>query len=78
MYKMKEEPTTAETLQKLKKGAAKNLEYVYVGNLHSEDTNTYCPNCKALLIKRSGGIFIEHFDEGLCSKCGKVIDITGI
>ncbi|HYF84609.1 MAG TPA: AmmeMemoRadiSam system radical SAM enzyme [Clostridia bacterium] len=78
MYKMKEEPTSAETLKNLKKIAANNLEYVYVGNLQSEDTNTYCPNCKALLIKRSGGIFIEHLDDGLCSKCGKVIDIKGI
>jgi pyruvate formate lyase activating enzyme len=78
MYKMKEEPTSVETLKNLKKVAENNLEYVYVGNLQSEDTNTYCPNCKALLIKRSGGIFIEHLDDGLCSKCGKVIDIKGI
>ncbi len=78
MYRMKEESTPVETLKNLKKVAANNLEYVYVGNLHSEDTNTYCPNCKALLIKRSGGIFIEHLDDGICSKCGKLIDITGI
>ncbi len=78
MYKMKEEPTSVETLKKLKKIAANNLEYVYVGNLQGEDTNTYCPSCKALLIKRSGGIFIEHLDDGVCSKCGKGIDIIGI
>ncbi|MHB1392370.1 MAG: AmmeMemoRadiSam system radical SAM enzyme [Clostridia bacterium] len=78
MYRMKEEPTPTETLKNLKKVAANNLGYVYVGNLQSEDTNTYCPNCKALLIKRSGGIFIEHLDDGICSKCGKVIAITGI
>lgn len=78
MYKMEEEPTPVETLKRLKQAARKNLEYVYVGNLRSEDTNTYCPNCNALLIRRSGGIFIEHLDDGICSKCGKVIDITGI
>lgn len=78
MYKMKEGPTPIETLKNLKKVAANNLQYVYVGNLHREDTNTYCPNCKALLIRRSGGIFIEHLDDGICSKCGKSIDITGI
>jgi len=78
MYKMEEEPTPAETLKTLKKAASSNLEYVYIGNLHSEDSNTYCPKCGALLIRRAGGIFIEHLDEGICSKCGKVVNITGI
>jgi pyruvate formate lyase activating enzyme len=78
MYKMEEQPTTAEKLRTLKKVAEENLEYVYIGNLHGEDTNTYCPKCKALLISRDGGIFIEHLDDGICSKCGKLIDIIGI
>lgn len=78
MYRMKEEPTPAETLKNLKKAAESNLEYVYIGNLYGEDTNTYCPSCGALLIRRRGGIFIEHLDNGLCSKCGKTIDIMGI
>lgn len=78
MYRMTEEATTAETLKTLKNVAARNLEYVYIGNLHSEAANTYCPNCGALLVRRDGGIFIEHLDDGICSKCGKVIDIKGI
>lgn len=78
MYRMKEEPTRVETLKALKKVAGSNLEYVYIGNLYDEDTNTYCPKCGALLIRRAGGIFVEHLDDGICSKCGKVIDITGI
>lgn len=78
MYKMKDEPTPAEILKALKKVAEANLEYVYIGNLHSGDTNTYCPKCGALLVRRDGGIFLEHLDDGICSKCGKVIDIIGI
>lgn len=78
MYRMKEAPTPPVALKALKKAAARNLEYVYIGNLGSEDTNTYCPKCGALLIRREDGIFIEHLDDGICSKCGKVTDIKGI
>lgn len=78
MYRMKEEPTKAETLNSLKRAADRNLEYVYIGNLQSNAANTYCPKCGALLIRRAGGTFIEHLDEGMCSKCGNIIDITGI
>lgn len=78
MYKMKESPTPAETLKELKKVAEENLEYVYIGNLFGEDTNTYCPDCGALLVRRDYDIFVEHLDEGICSKCGKIINITGI
>jgi pyruvate formate lyase activating enzyme len=78
MYRMEAEPTPVETLRRLKAAAGKNLEYVYLGNLRGEDTNTYCPSCNALLVDRSGGIFLEHLDEGACSKCGKGIDIVGV
>lgn len=78
MYKMREESTSIETLNTLKKVADGNLEYVYIGNLKSSASNTYCPKCRALLIRRSGGISIEHLDNGVCSKCGNIIDITGI
>ena len=77
-YRMNESPTPPETLERLKRIAAANLEYVYVGNLQSRDTNTYCPRCGALLVRREDGIFVEHLDEGICSKCGKEIDIKGI
>jgi pyruvate formate lyase activating enzyme len=77
-YKMKEEPTSAKLLNSLKKIADSYLEYVYIGNLQGDAVNTYCPKCGALLISREGGIFLEHLDDGICSKCGKVIEITGI
>jgi pyruvate formate lyase activating enzyme len=59
--------------------ARERLEYVYVGNLPSEDKeNTHCPNCNTLLIRRSG--YMIHVEEEvisapgggkMCSKCGK-------
>lgn len=78
MYKMKEEPTSVETLNMLKKTADRNLEYVYIGNLQSKAVNTNCPKCSALLIRRTGGIHMENLEDGVCSKCGKIIDIKGI
>lgn len=78
MYRMTEAATPPETLRALKKVASNSLEYVYVGNLQGSDINTYCPQCGALILTRSGGIFIEHLEDGACSKCGKGIDIKGI
>ncbi|MGE5630512.1 MAG: AmmeMemoRadiSam system radical SAM enzyme [Caulobacteraceae bacterium] len=78
MYMMNENPTPVETLKTLKKAAMENLEYVYIGNVSGNDTNTYCPDCGALLVRREDGIFIEHLDEGTCTKCGKLIDMTGV
>jgi pyruvate formate lyase activating enzyme len=56
------------------------LDYVYVGNVSGEDLNTYCPNCKALILKRAEGIIVEHLnpDQMQCSKCGKEINIIGL
>lgn len=77
-YRMEEQPTPVQTLISLKKVADCYLEYVYIGNMQSKAANTYCSQCGASLIRRAGGIFIEHLDDGLCSKCGKVINIAGV
>lgn len=77
-YKMTAPPTPVETIMRLKETALDYLNFVYVGNIIGEDKNTYCPDCGALLIKREAGIFIEHLDEGQCSKCGREIDIIGL
>ncbi len=77
-YRMHEAATPAETLKRLKEKAGHYLEYVYIGNLQGTDQNTYCPQCGALLIGRQDGIFIEHLDEGSCTKCGKAVRIEGL
>ncbi|MEI8349517.1 MAG: AmmeMemoRadiSam system radical SAM enzyme [Candidatus Omnitrophota bacterium] len=48
------------------------LKYVYIGNVpgHPQE-DTYCPNCKKLLIDRIGYEILEnHVKEGKCKFCG--------
>lgn len=77
-YKMTAPPTPVETIRILRETAMEYLDYVYTGNVPGEDTNTYCPSCGALLLRRMGGITVEHLDDGICSKCGKEINIIGL
>ncbi|MBS4014914.1 MAG: AmmeMemoRadiSam system radical SAM enzyme [Candidatus Latescibacteria bacterium] len=47
------------------------IKYVYIGNVpgHEYD-NTYCPNCKKLLLKRQGYSIIENnMQDGKCKFC---------
>jgi pyruvate formate lyase activating enzyme len=47
--------TPSSSLLRAKEIAREKLDYVYVGNIELDDcSNTYCPSCKALLIKRCG------------------------
>ncbi len=53
-YKFSNPPTPIKTLEKARKiGFDKGLLYTYLGNVpgHSGE-NTYCPNCKELLLER--------------------------
>ncbi|OQY00221.1 MAG: AmmeMemoRadiSam system radical SAM enzyme [Bacteroidetes bacterium 4572_117] len=55
MYKMNIKSTSAKTMFKLFEIAEGYLDFVYLGNLHSEKgQNTYCPACKKTVIERSG------------------------
>ena len=74
-YKFKAPPTPVETLERLKEIAERKLNYVYLGNV-AGPTNTYCPECGALLIERHGyytGIVDLKGDK--CGKCGAKIPI---
>jgi pyruvate formate lyase activating enzyme len=66
--------TSYETLNKAYKIAKEvGLYYVYVGNMpHEEGNNTYCPNCKQLIIGRSGYSFnkINITYDHKCNNCG--------
>jgi len=76
-YKMRHlPPTSLKTLEMARQiGMDEGLEYVYIGNLLSkEGENTYCPNCKSLLIERVGySILKNRLKDGYCSDCGKEI-----
>lgn len=76
-YKLDRLPATPlSTLIRFRKLAmAEGIHYVYVGNAaYPEGSNTYCHNCKKLLIERIG-YFIQTYDlnENRCKYCGTVI-----
>ena len=64
-------PTSEEKLIKAKKIADKFLNYVYIGNVHIENTeDTFCPKCKTNSIKRAGFTIKENkLKNGQCLKC---------
>jgi len=80
-YKMKNlPPTPAPTLVELAEIArAEGIKYVYVGNVStSKDQNTYCPNCKRLLVERIG-YYIRRMDVGADNACpGCRFKIAGV
>jgi pyruvate formate lyase activating enzyme len=72
-YKMMDvRPTPASTIGKACKIAKeKGIRFAYVGNMTSDQESTYCPECGALAIKRSGfSARIVNMKDGRCGKCG--------
>lgn len=72
---LESEPTSIDTLRKAKAiGEAAGLRYTYMGNV-LEGNNTYCYNCKDLLIQREIYEIIKYnVKDGNCPKCGAGID----
>jgi pyruvate formate lyase activating enzyme len=77
-YKLTDKPRTpVKTLRRAREiGFEAGLKYVYEGNVPGEGgENTYCPDCKELLIKRWGFSIIENrIKDGRCAKCGREIE----
>ena len=66
-------PTPVRTLEIAREIALQaGLHYVYIGNVPGHDAeHTYCPKCRAVLIRRSGfRVAIEDFKGGSCGRCG--------
>ena len=76
-YKMRHlPPTSAQTLDMAREIALdEGLYYVYLGNILSPTgQNTYCPDCKGLLIERSGFTVLQNqLKDGNCPSCGRKI-----
>ena len=65
-------PTPLSTLKKAKEIAKSiGLNYVYIGNVFTEDTHTYCPNCKNILVNRTGyTTYLSHpIKNNQCPHC---------
>ena len=81
-YKLLDRPrTSADLLRKARDiGLAAGLRYVYCGNIPGEEgENTYCYNCRELLIHRIGHQTLSNrIKDGLCPDCGFKIDGIGL
>ncbi len=76
-HKMTIEPTPYETLERASSLAKEKLLYVYVGNVSGGDSNTYCPNCGNLQVRRSGySAKVVGIVAGDCSRCGRTADFV--
>ncbi len=70
-------PTPASILEKARNiGIEKGLKYVYTGNLPTDEgENTYCYNCKNLLIERCGfSVIKNNVKNNKCPNCNVKID----
>ncbi|HUU92283.1 MAG TPA: AmmeMemoRadiSam system radical SAM enzyme [Phycisphaerae bacterium] len=69
-------PTPIATLDRARKVAMDaGLRYVYVGNVpFHEGSNTYCPKCGKVVIKRVGyKTDVSQLRDGACASCGTKI-----
>jgi len=73
-YKLHDLTATSEqSLLRAKKIAVEaGMKYVYIGNIPGlQGENTYCPNCRYLLIERSFYAIIQNLlHDGCCAFCG--------
>jgi len=74
-------PTPSATIRRAREIAlSEGVHYVYAGNLPGDlGENTYCPNCRKLLVKRYGFSIAEWnlMKEKKCPSCGFNIAIKG-
>jgi pyruvate formate lyase activating enzyme len=79
-YKFTEPQTPISTLNRAYEIARSKLSYVYVGNAAIEDaSDTFCPKCRNLLIKRLHySVITDGIKDGVCEVCGFPFDIKGI
>ena len=79
-YKLKNlPPTPIKTLETARNTAvSKGLNYVYKGNVRGHEAeNTYCPECKKIVVKRAGYLIKSvKIKSGKCEHCGG--EIAGV
>jgi pyruvate formate lyase activating enzyme len=77
LYKLTHLPQTpVDTLEKVRKIAMdEGIHYVYIGNVPNHPAeNTWCPQCKKLLIERKGYTLMQNnLVNGKCKFCNHVI-----
>ena len=68
-------PTPASVLDQAYQTARnEGLNYVYIGNLPGGNQDTFCPECKTIVVQRRGfSIISNNLENGCCQNCGKTI-----
>ncbi len=70
-YKYIIPPTPASEVFTLAKEASKILNFVYTGNTGYKESDTNCPSCGEVLIKRTGySAYAVNLKNNKCRKCG--------
>lgn len=73
-------PTPVSTLEKARQiGCEEGLNFVYLGNVPGHDgENTYCPQCKRLVIERTGYTLGQfEVEKGKCRYCQRDLNLRG-
>ncbi|MDD5730062.1 MAG: AmmeMemoRadiSam system radical SAM enzyme [Candidatus Omnitrophica bacterium] len=71
-YKFTDRSSTPEKTLKTAQEAGEKcgLKYIYVGNVYGWGNDTYCHNCKKLLVRREVfDILEDHIENGKCAYC---------
>lgn len=70
-YRFDRPPTPEKTMRAAQEISADHLDFVYLGNLAGESSQTFCWECGNLLIDRSGyQTRIVGLQNGRCRQCG--------
>jgi len=82
-WKHEAPPTDGRELEKLAARARRSLHYVYLGNVRGPGSDTRCPHCSAVVIRRigysidTGGLKITGGrTQGACAACGAALPIV--
>ena len=74
-YRMNLPPTPPGSLRRAYEIARERLDYVYLGNIRTEDAGrSCCPECGETVVERDGFITrAEGLESGSCASCGKAL-----
>ena len=70
-YKYTAPPTPVNQVLKLAELSKKKLNFVYTGNTGLSESDTFCPSCGELLVKRNGySAYTVNLKKDKCRNCG--------
>ena len=77
-YKLDLPPTPLESLKRARAIAQNKLDYVYLGNVDLPGTSdTFCPGCSQLLIRRRGySVSLAGLHGRRCNRCNREIKLV--